>query len=183
MTNDKFEFKKEALLYAQYSVVVDKMKAIFDAEMPRFFDAMHERMEANLPSGRLRQEASGTYRSWWIVDNRTKNNRNVPYAWVRFVPQTVFPGVLNLTAQPMKRVTEAQRQEFENLRSKLRLPKSCTITDGKNFAGSAFFGVDISYGEDDPVAAAAGPVLRTLIALHDVERRLLSNAGTRRRSG
>ena len=176
--SSKFQFKKEARLYAQYSSVVDKVRGIFDAEITRFFDALRDRMRASLHSRRihLQEELTGTYRCWWIADNLTKNNPNAPYVWVRTVDtQTAFPGVLHMTAATDKRANEAHRQEFEEeVRSNLRSAKNSRL-DPKDVLGG-LFGVVIDYGDGDPVAAAVRPALQTLIALHNVERRLLSNA-------
>ena len=67
--NDGFQkFSDAARLYSRYVAVVDEMKQLFVSDISAFLDAVRERMQGKLNAGKIGQEETKEYRSWWIED-------------------------------------------------------------------------------------------------------------------
>ena len=162
------KFGEAARLYARYVAVVDEMRDLFVADVAAFLDAVRERMQGKLETGKIGQEETKEYRSWWIEDEDTEDDEHVPYLWLERKDEgIIFPGRLTVIADT-EEATDAERQLLSACRSSLGLPPHCKVLDRR------LFGVTITYGDGDPVEAVADPVISVLTELHRVEKKIFA---------
>jgi hypothetical protein len=177
MSSEFKQFSEAARLYAQYAQIVEQMEEIFVNDISAFLDAVRTRMQAKLDSGRIEEEETKEYRSWWIEDEDTKHNEDPPFIWLeRRLSEIIIPGVLTVMAD-INDADEAEKRRVASIKSSLVLPTNCKLLDRRRFA------VSISYGDGDPVETASVPILAILIALHRAEKALLSAQAKRGRRG
>lgn len=166
------KFGEAARLYARYVAVVDEMRELFVNDIAAFLDAVRERMQARLEAGKIGQEETKEYRSWWIEDEDTEDDVYVPYLWLERKDEgIVAPGRLTVIAD-IDEATDAERQLLSACRSSLSLPPHCKLLDRR------LFGVTITYGDGDPVEAVAEPILSLLTELHRVEKKIFAARAT-----
>jgi hypothetical protein len=177
--SDGFQkFSEAARLYAKYLAVVDEMEQLFVSDISAFLDAVQERMQAKLDTGKIEQEETKEYRSWWIEDEDTDDDDFVPYIWLeRKNDEIIVPGILTVIAD-INEATDGEKQQLAACKSSLNLPSHCRFLDKR------LFGVTITYGDGDPVEAVSEPILSILMALHRVEKKIFAaRAKSGRREG
>ena len=166
--SDSFQFSEAARLYVKYLAVVNEMRQLFESNVSAFLDAVRTRMQAKLDNGKIEESINGGYLSWWIEDEDTKNEDEVPYIWLeRKNADIIGLGVLTVIAD-IGEATEVEKQQLSARKSSLNLPMQCKVFDRR------LFGVTITYGDGDPVEAAAEPILSILVALHQVEKNIFA---------
>ena len=171
--SEKFEgFSKAAMLYAEYSAVVDEMREQFERNVSAFLDNLRDRITSKLNGGQVGEERAGSGCSWYVLDEYT--DKDVPYVWFRTQQSSIVtPGVLELRVYAGEGASESDRKQLASLLADLpqrQWPGICTAGTGTE---KCLFSLRVLYGQNDPVAVAVDPMLALLTALDTAYKKKL----------
>lgn len=165
-------FGEAAKLYARYVSVVDQVHAEFLKDTAAFVDALKAEIKARVKV-QLREECcegkEGLYRRWWLAEDTQPYDKHV-YVWLYTDrPEIIMPGMLKVSPYAYP-IFKTHRHRLTAVKEELRLPATCQVR--KALDGVSLFTVEVAYGDDDSINAAAQPIADLLTALCEAEQAL-----------
>lgn len=163
-------FSEAARLYANYAGVVEQIRQVFLTDVNNFLDALRDRIASlvSLPVQENRDDKK-SIRRWWLSEDDNSEYPEHLYVWIKSnAIKIVQPGVLDVSPWAWP-IFKPFRHQIVALKDSLKLSPICKVKKG--LEGSPFT-ITISYGEQDPVGEAAGPIAELLVGLLEVDQKI-----------